>query len=48
MNQVVECVPNFSEGRNPETVRALVAAVQSVAGVAVLHETMDPDHHHPC
>src|SRR5688500_7414426 len=45
MNQVVECVPNFSEGRNPETVRALVAAVQSVAGVAMLHETMDPDHH---
>ena len=45
MNQVVECVPNFSEGRNPETVRALVSAVQSVAGVAVLHEAMDPDHH---
>jgi glutamate formiminotransferase/formiminotetrahydrofolate cyclodeaminase len=45
MNQIVECVANFSEGRNPETVRALVAAVQSVPGVAVLDETMDRDHH---
>jgi glutamate formiminotransferase/glutamate formiminotransferase/formiminotetrahydrofolate cyclodeaminase len=45
MNQTVECVANFSEGRNPDTLRALVAAVQSVPGVAVLDETMDRDHH---
>ena len=45
MNQVVECVANFSEGRNSETVRALVGAIQSVPGVAVLNETLDPDHH---
>lgn len=45
MNQVVECVANFSEGRNAETLRALVAAVQSVPGVAVLDESMDRDHH---
>lgn len=45
MNQVVECVPNFSEGRNPDVVRALVDVVRSVPGVALLDETMDPDHH---
>jgi glutamate formiminotransferase/glutamate formiminotransferase/formiminotetrahydrofolate cyclodeaminase len=45
MSQIVECVANFSEGRNPETIRALVGAIQSVPGVAVLDETMDPDHH---
>lgn len=45
MNQVVECVPNFSEGRNPDVIRALVDIVRSVSGVALLDETMDPDHH---
>ncbi len=45
MNQVVECVPNFSEGRNPDIVRALVEIVRSVPGAALLDETMDPDHH---
>lgn len=45
MNQVVECVPNFSEGRNPDVVQALVDIVQSISGVALLDETMDPDHH---
>jgi glutamate formiminotransferase/glutamate formiminotransferase/formiminotetrahydrofolate cyclodeaminase len=45
MNQIVECIANFSEGRNPDILRALSAAVQSVPGVALLDETMDPDHH---
>jgi glutamate formiminotransferase/glutamate formiminotransferase/formiminotetrahydrofolate cyclodeaminase len=45
MNQIVECVANFSEGRNPDILQALVAAVQSVPGVALLDETMDRDHH---
>ncbi len=42
---IVECVPNFSEGRNEATVRALVEAVRAVPGAAVLDQTMDPDHH---
>lgn len=45
VNQVVECVPNFSEGRNPDIFRALVDIVRSVTGVGLLDETMDPDHH---
>ena len=44
-SQIVECVPNFSEGRNAETVRALLDAVQAVPGVALLDHTMDVDHH---
>ena len=45
MNQVVECIPNFSEGRNTDVIRALVDIARSVSGVALLDETMDPDHH---
>jgi glutamate formiminotransferase / formiminotetrahydrofolate cyclodeaminase len=45
VDQIVECVPNFSEGRNQTTVRALVHAVESVPGVFLLDQTMDRDHH---
>ena len=45
MDRLVECVPNFSEGRNQATVRALVLAVESVQGVWLLDRTMDRDHH---
>ena len=45
MDRIVECVPNFSEGRNQTTVRALVSAVESVPGVWLLDHTMDRDHH---
>jgi glutamate formiminotransferase / formiminotetrahydrofolate cyclodeaminase len=45
VDRIVECVPNFSEGRNQTTVRALVQAVESVPGVWLLDHTMDRDHH---
>jgi glutamate formiminotransferase/formiminotetrahydrofolate cyclodeaminase len=45
MDRIVECVPNFSEGRNHATVQALIDAVASVAGVRLLDHTMDCDHH---
>lgn len=41
---MIECVPNFSEGRNPETIDAIVASIQSVPGTMVLHRTSDWDH----
>jgi glutamate formiminotransferase/glutamate formiminotransferase/formiminotetrahydrofolate cyclodeaminase len=44
-DRIVECVPNFSEGRNEATVRALIDAVRAVPGVALLDHTMDADHH---
>jgi glutamate formiminotransferase/glutamate formiminotransferase/formiminotetrahydrofolate cyclodeaminase len=42
---LVECVPNFSEGRDPARVAALEAAIASVSGAKVLHRTSDADHH---
>ena len=45
VDRIVECVPNFSEGRSQTTVRALVDAVESVPGVWLLDQTMDRDHH---
>ncbi len=44
LNQLIECVPNISEGRRPEVVAACVDAVASVEGVKVLHFTSDYDH----
>lgn len=44
MTEVVEAVPNFSEGRDPEFV-GTVAAAFTGAGCEVLDTTMDPDHH---
>jgi glutamate formiminotransferase len=40
----LECVPNVSEGRRPEVVARLVAAVTSVAGARLLDVSSDPDH----
>jgi len=35
--QLIECVPNFSEGRNRTTINAIAAAIRQVAGVHLLH-----------
>lgn len=43
-NRIVECVPNFSEGRDPAKVAAIREAIAS-AGVLILKSEMDPDHH---
>ena len=40
---LIECVPNFSEGRNPEIVEAIVSAM-AVDGVSLLDFSRDPDH----
>ena len=45
MDQIIECVPNFSEGRNRDTVQALLDAVTSTPDVVCLDHSMDPDHH---
>jgi glutamate formiminotransferase len=43
MSTLVECVPNFSEGRDPAIVDAIVAAMK-VDGVWLLDREMDADH----
>jgi glutamate formiminotransferase / formiminotetrahydrofolate cyclodeaminase len=42
--KLVECVPNFSEGRRPEVIEAIRAAIASVEGVSVLDVSSDPSH----
>src|SRR6202521_262434 len=44
MKRLIECVPNFSEGRDAAKVEAIVAAMSSVPGVYVLDREMDADH----
>src|SRR6266480_4421569 len=36
MQELVECVPNFSEGRDPNVIRQITAAIESVEGVSLL------------
>jgi glutamate formiminotransferase len=44
MNRLIECVPNFSEGRDLSKVDAIVDAMSGIAGAWVLDRTSDPDH----
>ena len=42
--KLVECVPNFSEGRRPEIVAAIRDAITKVEGVALLDVSSDESH----
>ncbi len=42
--KLIECVPNFSEGRRPEIVAAIRDAIASVAGAHVLDASADASH----
>jgi glutamate formiminotransferase/formiminotetrahydrofolate cyclodeaminase len=44
MKRLVECVPNFSEGRQASKVDAIVEAMRAVPGVFVLGRESDADH----
>jgi glutamate formiminotransferase/formiminotetrahydrofolate cyclodeaminase len=44
MGKIVECVPNFSEGRRPEVIEAITNEIKSVPGVMLLDKEMDKDH----
>ena len=43
MSSLVECVPNFSEGRDAAKVEAIIAAMK-IEGVYLLDKEMDADH----
>src|SRR2546423_2105166 len=40
MQKIIECVPNFSEGRDLEVIRQITAAIEAVDGVSLLN--VDP------
>lgn len=44
MQTLVECVPNFSEGRKPYTVQRIAEAITAVDTACVLDKHIDPDH----
>ncbi|WP_413474075.1 glutamate formimidoyltransferase [Streptococcus parauberis] len=44
MSKIVECIPNFSEGRNQEVIDGLVKTAKSVAGVTLLDYSSDASH----
>ena len=41
---IIESVPNFSEGRRPHIIEAIVSEARRVRGVGVLDVLSDPDH----
>ncbi|HJZ82717.1 MAG TPA: glutamate formimidoyltransferase [Pyrinomonadaceae bacterium] len=45
IRNLVECVPNFSEGRKGETIDRIARSIESVPGALVLGRHMDVDHH---
>ncbi len=44
MTQLIECVPNFSEGRRTEVIRAIADSIRAVAGTRLLNVSSDVDH----
>ncbi len=44
MTRIVECVPNFSEGRRREVVEELIQTLAANPGVTLLDHEMDADH----
>ncbi len=41
---MIECVPNFSEGRNAGLIDGISASITAVPGILLLHRTSDADH----
>ena len=44
MARIVECIPNFSEGRNKEVIEKIVDAVRNTEGIKLLDYSSDSDH----
>ncbi len=44
MKQLIECVPNFSEGRDPEKIEAIVQPFRGREAVKLLDTQRDEDH----
>lgn len=44
MTKLIECVPNFSEGRNASVVESIAGTIRGCSGVILLGMEMDADH----
>jgi glutamate formiminotransferase len=44
LKKLVECVPNFSEGRRPEVVEQILEVIRGVEGVRLLDSSSDASH----
>lgn len=44
MQQLVECIPNFSNGRSPEIYNSIANAIRTVPGVRILHVSANATH----
>lgn len=44
MKRIVECIPNFSEGRRQDVMERIVSAIKSVPGAVLLDSESDADH----
>ncbi|MCL2367170.1 MAG: glutamate formimidoyltransferase [Oscillospiraceae bacterium] len=44
MSKVIQCIPNFSEGRDPEIIAKLAETAKSVPGVMLLDHSSDASH----
>ena len=45
MAAIIQCVPNFSEGRDPAVMEAIVTATRGASAARVVDWSADPDHH---
>ena len=44
MNKIIECVPNFSEGRDKEKIESIADCFRGKSGVKLLDYSGDADH----
>ena len=44
MAQIIESIPNISEGRNQEVIEACVDQIRTTAGCTLLNYSSDPNH----
>ncbi|MGE5543025.1 MAG: glutamate formiminotransferase, partial [Bacillota bacterium] len=44
MEKIVECVPNFSEGRNSQVIEAILDEIRGAPGVILLDYAPDQSH----
>ena len=42
--RIIECIPNFSEGRRPEVIDAIETAIVEAPGILLLDRHLDADH----